>query len=56
MNLITIDLFRYFRNFVKFLRSYLMIDWNNLSVKIISYQTASLVSELAGLQAWQLLI
>ena len=40
----------------RFLRNYLMIDRKNLSVKIISYQTANLVSELADLLAWQLLI
>ena len=48
MNLIIIDLFRYFHNFLKFLISYLMIDLNNLSANIISYQTVNLVSELAG--------
>ena len=56
MNLIIIDLLRYFHNFVKFLRSYLLIDLKNLSVKIISYQTAKLVYELADLLVWQLLI
>ena len=56
MNLIIIDLFRYFHKLIKFLRSYLMIDWKNLSVKIISYQTANFDSELAGLLAWQLLV
>ena len=47
MNLIIIDLFRYFHNFLKFLRSYLMIDLKDLSVKIISYKTANFVSEQA---------
>ena len=36
MNLIIIDLFHYFHNFLGFLRSYLLIDWKHLSVKIIS--------------------
>ena len=41
----------YIHNFLRFLRSYMMIDFKNLSEKIISYQTANLVSELAGLLA-----
>ena len=35
---------------------YFMIDWINLSVEMICYQTANLVSELADLLALQLLI
>ena len=40
----------------KNLRSYLMIDVKKLSVEIISYQSAILVSEMADILAWQLLI
>ena len=48
--------FNYYRsNFLKFLTSYLMIDWKNSSVRIIFYQTANLVFKIADL-AWQLSI
>ena len=39
-NVIIIYLFRCFHNFIKFLRSYLVIDWEHLNVKILFYQTA----------------
>ena len=50
----TIDLFRSFHNFLKFLGGYLMIDFKDLSVKIVFYQTVNLIYELVDLLAWQL--
>ena len=56
MFLIIIHMFHFYRNFLRFLKNYLITDLIALLIKIVSYVNVSMVLETLGLLIWHLWI
>ena len=52
MNLTNIEPYHYYLSFPKYLKSYLILEWKNLSLNVAFYMIVNLVLDLVDPQVW----